>query len=144
MRRLLAGRHLPVAPLHALGRGELAALGWLVESLAQAGAAAAGGQRVLALDFESLLADTRGTLARVLTQFDLPGDEATLTAIAGSDVTRRYSKAPELPYSADERAARLAVARRDERGEIAAGLAWLEGLARADAGIAAVVAAGLP
>ena len=34
MRRLLAGRELPVEPLHALSPGELAALGWLAESLA--------------------------------------------------------------------------------------------------------------
>src|SRR6185503_2414368 len=34
MRRLLAGRNLPAAPLSALSPGELAALGWLVEGLA--------------------------------------------------------------------------------------------------------------
>lgn len=144
MRRLLAGRTLPVAPLHALSRGELAALGWLVESLAQAGAVAAAGPRVLALDFDALLADLEGSLARVLAHFDLPRDGAALAALAGSPALRRYSKAPELPFSPDERATRLALARREERAEIARGLAWLEALARADAGVAAVVAAGLP
>jgi hypothetical protein len=144
MRRLLAGRSIPVAPLHALGRGELAALGWLVESLAQADAVAEAGTRVLTIDFEAMLADMRANLVRVLAHFDLPRDENVLAAIAGSDALRRYSKAPELPYSPDERAACLAQARREERAEIAKGLAWLEALARADAGIAAVVAAGLP
>jgi len=144
MRRLLAGRSLPVAPLHALGRGELAALGWLVESLAQADTAAEAGTRVLRLDFEAMLADMRASLARVLAHFDLPHDEDALAAISGSGALRRYSKAPELPYSPDERASRLALARRDERAEIAKGLAWLEVLARADAGIADVVTAGLP
>jgi len=142
MRRLLAGGPLPVAPLHALGRGELAALGWLVESLAQAQAAAASGARVLALDFDAMLADLRGSLSRVLGHFDLPRDDTVLEALLGSGVLGRYSKAPELPYSAQERESRLALARREERAEIARGLDWLGRLARADAGIAAVVAAG--
>ena len=43
MRRLLAGRELPVAPLYALSTGELAALGWLVESLSQARRSVAAG-----------------------------------------------------------------------------------------------------
>jgi hypothetical protein len=144
MRRLLAGRPLPVAPLHALSRGELAALGWLVESLAQADAARAAGDRVLALDFDAFLADVRGALARVLEHFGLRNDQAALDAITGSDAMHRYSKAPELPYSPAERSASLSRARHDERVEISKGIAWLETLARCDASIAAVVAAGLP
>jgi hypothetical protein len=99
---------------------------------------------VLALDFDAVLADLPGNLARVLAHFDLPRDDATLAAITGSGVIRRYSKAPELPFSPGERATRLAQARREEQAEIARGLAWLEALAHADAGIAAVAAAGLP
>ena len=45
MRRLLAGRALPVAPLHTLSSGELAALGWLVESLSREDARRAHGTR---------------------------------------------------------------------------------------------------
>lgn len=144
MRRLLAGRDLAVSPLHALTTGELAALGWLTEGLAQAKAGAAAGERVLALDFEAFLADVPAGLARVIAHFGLPRDEAWLAAAGRSAVLGQYSKAPEIPFPAGERAARLAAARREQRGEIAKGLAWLEQLARTDAGVAAVVAAGFP
>ncbi len=144
MRRLLAGRNLGVSPLHALSTGELAALGWLTESLAQAAARAAAGDRVLSLDCESFLADVPAGLARVVAHFGLPRDEAWLAAAGGSAVLGQYSKAPEIPFPPGERAGRLAAARREHRGEIAKGLAWLGQLARADADIGAVVAAGLP
>ena len=142
MRRLLAGRSLPVAPLHALSPGELAALGWLVESLAQSAALEAGGARTLALDFDAFLADVPGQLARVLAHFGLPHDDAMLRALAGNAVLARYSKAPELPFPPGERAQRLAESRREHGAEIAKGRAWLDGLARADAGIAVVVGRG--
>ena len=142
MRRLLAGRELPVAPLYALSTGELAALGWLVESLSQAAAQEAAGARLLALDFDAFLADVPGEISKVLAHFGLPRDDASIAAIAGSAVLRQYSKAPEQPFPPGERAARLAAARRDHSDEIAKGLAWLERLARADASIAAVVRTG--
>ncbi len=144
MRRLLAGRSLAVAPLHALSMGELAALGWLAESLALAAARSAGGERVLALDFEAFLADVQGAMTRVIAHFGLPDDPAFLAAVGQSAVLRQYSKAPELPYPPGERGERLASARHEKRAEIARGIAWLERLANADAGIAAVVTAGLP
>ena len=55
---------------------------------------------------------------------------------------RQYSKAPELPFPAEERASRLATARREHGAEIAKGLEWLDQLARADASVAAVLARG--
>jgi hypothetical protein len=140
MRRLLAGRNLPVAPLYALSPGELAALGWLVEGLARADAE---GERVLVLDFEAFLGDVAGGLGRVLTHFGLPSDGALLRAIADGPVPRQYSKAPDLPFPPGERFTRLTESRRENREEIASGLAWLERLARADDGIAAIVAAGM-
>jgi len=144
MRRLLAGRSLTVAPLHALSTGELASLGWLAESLAQSAAKQAGQERVLALDFEEFLADVQGGMAQVIAHFGLPHDQAFLAAVGRNPVLSRYSKAPELPFPPGERGERLASARREQRAEIARGIAWLERLARADAGVAAVVAAGLP
>jgi hypothetical protein len=139
MRRLLAGRSLPVAPLHALCPGELAALGWLVESLAQAATLSAAGGRTLMLDFDALLTDLPAAAARVFAHFGLPQDDAFLRALAGSAVLTRYSKAPEQPFTPGERALRLGQARREQGAEIAKGLAWLERVARADAGLAAVV-----
>lgn len=139
MRRLLAGRALPVAPLHALSPGELAALGWLAERLAQVAASGSGGQRVLELDFDAFLGDVPGGMKLVLGHLGLPLDEALLRALAGSSVLERYSKAPELPFPPGERTGRLAASRRAHAAEIARGLAWIDRMAGADAGIAAAV-----
>lgn len=144
MRRLLAHGPLPVAPLHALGPGELAALGWLAESLSQAAALKAGGERVLALDFDEFLADVPGAFARVLAHFRLPQDAAFLSALPVNPVLGRYSKAPELPFPPGERAARLAQSRREHGRQIRRGLDWLEGLARADAAVASMLAGSGP
>jgi hypothetical protein len=143
MRRLLDGRELPVAPLHALSLGELAALGWLTETLSQRAAVAAAGARVLALDFDDLLADLPGQLSRVLGHFGLQ-DGAVPARLAGSAALGRYSKAPERSFSRTERDRQLAESRRGHAAEIAKGLAWLDRLAAADAGIAAAVAGGRP
>lgn len=144
MRRLLAGRDLPVAPLHAMSPGELAALGWLVEGLARAAAVESAGERVLPVDFDEFLADVPGALARVLAHFGLPCDAAILAAAGSSPMLRQYSKAPEQPFPPGERDRRLGGARRDQREEIAKGLAWLERVARADRGLAAVASRGMP
>jgi hypothetical protein len=142
MRRLLAGRTLPVAPLHELTMGELAALGWLTESLSAAAARAVPGSRVMALDFEDFLKDVPARLGSVLAHYGLPRDEARLATAGSSVLLSQYSKAPELQYPPGEREARLAASRRENAGEIAKGLAWLERLARADAAIAAAVGSG--
>lgn len=139
MRRLLAHGPLPVAPLHALGSGELAALGWLVESLSRAAALAAGGERVLALDFDDFLADVPRAIATVLAHFGLPRDEAFLSALPCNPVLGRYSKAPEVAFPPGERAAQLAQSRREHAAEIRSGLAWLEALSRVDDSIAALL-----
>ena len=141
MRRRLAGRSLPVGPLHALSPGELAALGWLAGSLARHDAVAAHGPRVLAVDFDAFLADVPGQLGRVAAHFGLALDPAALAAASASPVLGQYSKAPQLPFPPGERAARLAGSRRDNRAEIARGLAWLERLGAADAGIGVLLAA---
>ena len=140
MRRLLAGRELPVEPLHVLSPGELAALGWLVEGLARRQALAAHGARVLALDFDAFLADVAGQLTRVASHFGLAADGAAIAAAAAGPVLRQYSKAPQLPYAPGERESRLAASRRENRAEIARGLAWLERLGRADGAIATLLA----
>jgi hypothetical protein len=142
MQRLLAGRDLPVEPLHEFSAGELAALGWLVENLSRADAVRHAGARVLPLDFDTFIADVAGSVAVVLAHFGLPGDAAWLAALPNSPLLRQYSKAPELSFSPGERIARLAESRRDNREEIGRGLAWLERMARADTAIAATLAQG--
>jgi hypothetical protein len=142
MRRLLAGRALPVAPLHALTMGELAALGWLTESLSASAALAVPGSRVMAVDFDEFLKDVPAGLGRVLAHLGLPMDEMKLAAAGRSALLSQYSKAPELPFPPGEREARLAASRRENAAEIAKGLEWLEKLAQADAAIAAVAGKG--
>ena len=139
MRRLLAGRALPLEPLHALSPGELAALGWVAESLARRQAIADHGSRVLALDFDAFLADVPGQLARVAGHFGLAADGTAIVKAAAGPVMRQYSKAPQLPYAPGERASRLEESRRENRAEIARGLGWLVRLGRADSAIATLL-----
>jgi hypothetical protein len=141
MRRLGARLSMPPAPLHAMSPGELAALGWLAETLSQREALARFPDRVLALDFEALLADVRGGLGRVLAHFGLEAPPGFLEGLAASPVLRRYSKAPDLAFGPVERAAQLRDSRRGNRVEISRGLAWLERLARAETRVAALFAA---
>jgi hypothetical protein len=136
LRRLQALRPVALAPLQAFSLGELAALGWLVESLSRQDALQAHAARVLPLDFDEFTADVEGQLTRVLAHFDLPADREIVARIARGPVLRRYSKAPEQPFSPDERAARLAHSRRDNRAEIARGMSWLDRMARLDGKLA--------
>ncbi|MGH8198326.1 MAG: hypothetical protein ACRETI_09145 [Steroidobacteraceae bacterium] len=138
MRRLLARGEPPVSPLHSLSPGELAALGWLVESLSQRDALKNHPGRVMPLDFDEFMADVAGGMERVLAHFKLPIDAGFLSAIPRSPQLQRYSKAPEQPFDAEERMRRIAQSRRDNREEIAKGMAWLDRVARADAAMAAV------
>ncbi len=139
MRRLLAGGTRPPEPLFRMSHGELAALGWLVETMSQRQALRQFPGRMLAVDFDGLLDDVQGAMGRIAGHFGLPPDDRYLAAIAGSPVLRQYSKAPELPFPEGERAARLAESRRSNGDEIRRGLAWLERLARADEAVAAAV-----
>lgn len=138
MRRLLARREFPVSPLHALSPGELAALGWLVESLSQKDAVEDQPGRVLPIDFDTFMADVPRGMERVLGHLGLPADAGFLSRVSASPALTRYSKAPELPFPPEERSVRLAQSRRENREEIAKGMAWLERMAREDAALAAV------
>lgn len=144
MRRLLARRTVAVAPLHALSPGELAALGWLVESLSQKDAIESSPGRVLPVDFDSFMADVEGGMETVLRHLGLPREAGFLSGAARSAVLGRYSKAPEQPFEPGERQARLAASRRENRAEISRGMAWLETMARADDALAAVRAGVTP
>jgi hypothetical protein len=123
-RRLSAqlGRALPEGG----SAGELAAVAWIVERESLKQAKAAGGKRVLLLDFEALLADVEGNLAQVLRHLDLP---PVADRLSKSPVLARYSKAPEqFAYSREVRAARIMQARRQFAPEIEKGLALISTL----------------
>ncbi|HSD74913.1 MAG TPA: hypothetical protein VLB75_09100 [Steroidobacteraceae bacterium] len=139
MRRLQALSSQALRPLHQLSIGELAALGWLVESASQHEAVRGFPERVLAIDFDAFLADVGGSLGRIVRHFQLPVEARDLARIGGSAVLNQYSKAPDRPYTQDDRAALLRESRQHNRAEIAKGLAWLEHLARGDSAIAAII-----
>ncbi|HTS22618.1 MAG TPA: hypothetical protein VMN79_12515 [Casimicrobiaceae bacterium] len=139
MRRLAASVAAPVAPLHAMSLGELAAMSWLVESRAQRAAALRYPGRVLPVDFEAFISAAADGTRRVLAHFELPPDERFLSAIGRSAALNRYSKAPEYAYTPELRAEVLRESRRQNRDEIARGMQWLERLARSDAAVAEVL-----
>jgi len=141
LRRLGARVSARLAPIEAMSPGELAALGWLAESLSQREALRRHPERVLGLDFDALLADAAGTLGRVLVHFGLEAPPAFLAGIAGSPVLQRYSKAPDQPFSPALRLALLDASRRLNRDEIVRGLAWIEQLGRTEPPVAELLSA---
>ncbi len=129
------------APSGEMSLGELAALGWVAESLSQRDALQGLPGRVLALDFEALLADVAGSLDRVLSHFGLAAGPGGLERLCASRVLQHYSKAPDIAYEPGDRVAALAQTRREQAREIARGLAWIERLARAEPEVAELLAA---
>ena len=144
IRRLQSWLAEPLAPLHAMSIGELAAASWLAESRSRCEAAARFPERVIALDFDAFLASVPECMARILGHFGLPVDARYLSAVGRSAVLTRYSKAPEYAYTPQVRAEILREARRDQREEIRKGMAWLGERARSDAAAADVLNASVP
>ncbi|MGE0030508.1 MAG: hypothetical protein AB7T20_05260 [Steroidobacteraceae bacterium] len=139
--RLQARCRNPIQPLHRLSPGELAALGWLVETMALADAVRLHPGRVLDIDFGELLDDIPAGMERIVSHLGLPRDPRYLAGIGRSPVLQRYSKAPELPFPPGERAARLEESRRLHRDEITSGRTWLGALARTEEAVADVLSA---
>ena len=116
------GRDLPAGG----SVGELAAIAWMVEHGNQQQARAAGGRRVMVLDFDTLLADLEGNLAQVLRHFDLP---PVADRLVKSLALTRYSKAPEqLAFSPATRAERMKQTRARFAPEIEKGLTLISTL----------------
>jgi hypothetical protein len=136
IRQLQARIQAPLAPLHALSLGELAAMSWLAETWNQHDAVDRFGPRVLALDFDALLADVAGSVRRVAEHFQLPVDSGWLADIARSSVLTRYSKSPDFEYSPQLRGELLRESRQANAAQIAAGLRWLENLAGSQPAVA--------
>jgi hypothetical protein len=116
--------------LHAHGRGEVLALGWIAESARFANLAADAGiaPRLLPLDFEALLADPHGVLAQVAAHLGIEAPAAALDAACAAEMGR-YAKATEHAYSPADRAADLAESQRRFGAEIDAGMALARRLA---------------
>jgi len=73
-----------------------------------------------------LLEHPRVGLAALAAFLELRADAASIEAVASGPLLRGYSKAPDRPYDATERAARLAAARVTHAAEITAGMAYAE------------------
>ena len=139
IRRLQTHTDTPLAPLHELSLGELAAMSWLAESWSQHDVLKRFPDRVIALDFDDFLKDVAEGMRRLLGHFGLRHDPRLLSGLMRSPVLTRYSKAPEHAYTPDTRAHLIDASRRANRDEIRKGLTWLERLARLDNAVAAVV-----
>lgn len=139
IRQLQARIETPLPQLHALSLGELAAMSWLAETWNQHDAVARLGTRVMAVDFDELLADIGGGVGRVAAHFELPLDSRWLADIARSPVLTRYSKSPDFEYSPQVRSELLRQSRQDNATQIAMGLRWLENLAGSQPAVAAVL-----
>jgi hypothetical protein len=139
VRRLQHAASSPLPALHTLSLGELAAMSWLAESQTRAEALHRFGERVLGLDFDQMLSDLRGTLARALAHLSIPAEPSFLAQVQNSAVLGRYSKAPEYEYSPALRAEVLRESRQINAAEIRRGMLWLERIARADAALGRVV-----
>ena len=142
IRQLQARIETPLPQLHALSLGEMAAMSWLAETWNQREAVTRGGARVLALDFDELLADVAGGVGRVAAHFHLPLASRWLADIANSPVLTRYSKSPDFEYSPQVRGELLRQSRQNNAAQIDAGLRWLENLAGAQSAVAAILNAG--
>jgi hypothetical protein len=139
MRRLRARCGAPLGTVDELSPGELAGLGWLIESWSQLEALHRCAGRVLAVDFDQLLAAIGETMGRIARHFSLPVDSEYVAEVERSPAIGRYSKAPEHEYTPRVRAEVLADSRRRNQEEIRRGIAWLEAMAKADPAVAAVV-----
>ena len=140
IRQLQARIDAPLPQLHALSLGELAAMSWLAETWNQRDAVTRLGARVMTLDFDALLADVTGGVSRVAAHFRLPVESRWLADIARSPVLTRYSKSPDFEYSPQMRGELLRQSRQDNAAQIAAGLHWLENLAKSQPAVAKVLA----
>jgi hypothetical protein len=139
VRRLQSRIAAPLAPLHTLSIGELAAMSWLAESWTQRDAVKRFAGRTLALDFDQFLSGVADSMGRILRHFELPDDSRYLSAVGRSPVLTRYSKAPEYAYTSDIRAEVLRDSRRHNNEEIRKGMVWLERCAKSDNAVAEIV-----
>lgn len=119
VRRLASrGAYLP-PPRHA---ADLAAAAWAAEMTALE---AADDATVLWADFDRILDDLEGSLERIVEFLGLAMSAEQLREIASGPLTRRYSKATEVEYSADHRRERLVQSEAQHRSEIDAAIVML-------------------
>jgi hypothetical protein len=139
MRRLQARVATPLAPLHTLSLGQLAAMSWLAESWTQREAVQRSAGTIIAVDFDRFLSTVEESMAGITSHFGLTDNARYLSEVGRSPVLTRYSKAPEYGYTPALRAQVLGDSRRDNREEIRKGMDWLERHAQTDPAVADIV-----
>jgi len=132
------GRLLGAPPPRPTDLGTLAAMSWLAERLTQAEIARAFGERILTIDFDTMLETLPQTLTRVLAHFEIACAPERIREIAEGPVAARYSKAPEHAYSPSLRREQLAQARANFPKEIRAALVWIADLKARHPSLAAI------
>jgi hypothetical protein len=134
---------LETALPEAKTKGEVIAVAWLTERLNQRVTQNAAGARVLALDFDRMLADLPQALARITAHFELKASSATIAKLAKSAVLTRYSKAPERhAFSQADRAAGLEKALRSHAGEVEKAKAFVAELSAKHEAVASLMRDG--
>lgn len=142
IRRLESWLAAPLAPLHSLSIGELAAMSWLAETWTQRNALTQCAGRIIPVDFDMFLANVADVMRTIIEHFGLPVDSRFLAGVGRSEALTRYSKAPEYAYGPSVRADILRDSRRANRDEIRKGMAWLEQRAKSSGAAGEVVAGG--
>jgi len=131
----------PPASLENMSLGEIASMTWAVETLTQRQAERTFGERVLSVDFDTLLGSPSETLRSVCAHFDLQASETFFADIGNSRVFTRYAKAQEHAYTPQLRNEIMAASRQRNAEEIRKGLQWLDRLAQRSEQVAAIVSA---
>lgn len=121
-------------------RGEAIAIAWLTERFTQQMTQNAAGDRVLAVDFDQMLADLPQTLARITAHLELKTGSAAIAKLAKSAVLTRYSKAPERhAFSHADRTARLEEAARTHAAEVENGKRFAASLSARHEAVAGIM-----
>lgn len=111
-------------------QAHLAAAAWACEMTALESAAERMSDRaILWADFDAMLADMPGALARAAGHFGFAADPARIEAIARGPLMRRYSKALEYEYSPALRRDLIAEAEHHHARDIESALAMLKAAA---------------
>ncbi len=108
--------------LYQLNQAERIALGWIAEMQRFGALAERHGGRLLRLDFADLLADPSAVLTRVAAHLRIDASAAAVAAALGPQISGRYAKATDHPYSRADRQADLQTSAELYPGELRAGL----------------------
>lgn len=141
MRRLAKLAPEASPPLHTLSLGEIAAMGWAVETLAHRLAEQHVGDRVMRVDFDAFLSAPDDILTNIMAHFCIKAGGAFPEGVGRHPVLSRYSKAPEHAYTPETRRQIMAQARAQHADEIRKGLAWIETFARRAPALGALLSA---